>query len=210
MASSSSIDPRSRAIRSLYMSYRQRGQSLADYISDLSVMLHRVRRAGFQISELVAAEHLRDTVRPTLRDLSHSVFDDLVVIDSEYGIVISYSRYERQLERAWRHRQDLQTQARRLWAWAFRRDVRYGPGTHRAAVLRADAHQLWESAGLSVSEDEEPMEWFDAETHSEESALDEPGRIGGMPPSDLYHTDESRASVPDPSMDWPSSAGASG
>lgn len=44
--------------------------------------------------DLEAAEYLRDIVHPAVRDLSYSIFYDLLEIDSTYRDMISYRQYE--------------------------------------------------------------------------------------------------------------------
>lgn len=66
----------------------------------------------------------------------------------------------------------------------MRYEVRYRQGSQRAAELQEDALQLCEVAGIAITK-EDPMEWYEAFTHSVESSESQlvPGSTGEPPPS---------------------------
>lgn len=69
------------------------GKTLPSYVHRLAHMRDAVMRARYEISSYEAFVHLLRTLRPSLRDLAQSVFNDMVELDSTSRGEIDYEKF---------------------------------------------------------------------------------------------------------------------
>lgn len=123
-------------------------------------MRDRIICARLYYTDYEASVHLLQTIQPTEWRLAHTIFDELLEVDSYGGWDIDYERFECRLVRTWRHQLSFQTEARRL---QFEVEIYKNLARiylNWVAERRELTHHMIEKAGDN-DPDEEQMGWTD-------------------------------------------------